>query len=66
MKSLNTTFQNQHGASNIDLTIVTNQLLKTVVQWEISDQESASDHNIINYVIGQGDSNQESVDFQDV
>ena len=35
-------------------------------QWEISDQESSSDHNIIKYVIGQGDSKRESVDFQDV
>jgi hypothetical protein len=37
-----------------------------VTQWGISDQESSSDHNIINYVIGQGDSNRENVDFQNV
>jgi hypothetical protein len=63
-ESLNTTFRNRRGVSNIDLTIITNQLLRTVVQWEISGQESSSDH-IIKYVIGQGDSNRESVDFQD-
>jgi hypothetical protein len=37
-----------------------------VAQWGISDQESSSDHNIIKYVIGQGDSNREIVDFQNV
>jgi len=62
----NTTFRNRRGVSNIDLTIITNQLLRTVAQWEISDQESSSDHNIIKYVKGQRDSNRESVDFQDV
>jgi hypothetical protein len=65
-ESLNTTFRNRRGVSNIDLTIITNQLLRTVAQWEISDQESSSDHNIIKYVIGQGYSNRESVDFQNV
>ena len=65
-ESHNTTFRNRRGVSNIDLTIITNQLLRTVEQWEISDQESSSDHNIIKYVIGQGDSKRESVDFQDV
>jgi hypothetical protein len=62
---LNTTFRNRRRVSNTDLTIITNHLLRTVAQWEISDQESSSDH-IIKYVIGQGDSNRESVDFQNV
>jgi len=65
-EGLNNTFRNRRGASNIDLRIITNQLLRTVKQWEISDQESSSDHNIIKYVIGQGDCNRESDDFQDV
>ena len=65
-ESLNTTFRNRCGVSNIDLTIITNQLLRMVAQWEISDQESSSDHNIIKYVIGQGDSNRGNVDFQNV
>jgi len=46
-EGLNTTFRNRRGVSNIDLTIITNQLLRTVARWEISDQESSSDHNII-------------------
>jgi hypothetical protein len=64
-ESLNTTFRNRHGVSNIDLTIITNQVLRTVAQWEISNQENSSDH-IIKCVIGQGDSSLESFDFQDV
>jgi UDP-2,3-diacylglucosamine pyrophosphatase LpxH len=64
-ESLNTTFRNRRGVSNIDLTIITNQLLRTVAQWEISDQEISSDHKTIKYVIGHGDSNRVSVDFQD-
>ena len=63
-ESLNTTFRNRRGVSNIDLTKITNQLLRMVAQWEINDQESSSDHNIIKYVIGHGDSNRESVDVQ--
>jgi len=64
-EGLNTTFRNRRSASNIDLTIITNQLLRTVTQWEISDQEISSEH-IIKYVIEQGDSNRENDDFQDV
>jgi hypothetical protein len=47
-----TTFQNSRGTSNIDITVINNQLLSTIVEWEISDQESCSDHGLIRYVIG--------------
>jgi len=49
-----TTFSSTRGSSNIDLTIVNTQLLRTVNEWEIWDQDSCSDHNIIRYTIGQG------------
>jgi len=65
-EGLNTTFRNRRGVSNIEPTIINNQLLRTVARWEISDQESSSDHNIIKQVIGQGDPNWESDDLQDV
>jgi len=65
-ESVNTTFRNRRGASNIDLTIINSKLLSTVAEWEISEQESCSDHNIIKYVIGRGDFNEDSVKFQDV
>jgi len=32
------TFQNRRGSSNIDLTIVNNQLLTALKNWEISEE----------------------------
>jgi hypothetical protein len=52
-KSELTTFQNRRGSSNIDLTIVNNELLKPLKNWEISEEESCSDHNIITFGLGQ-------------
>jgi len=49
-----TTFLNSRASSNIDLTVSSNQLLRAVVHWEVSDQESCSDHSIIKFAIGQG------------
>jgi endonuclease/exonuclease/phosphatase family metal-dependent hydrolase len=46
-ESEQTTFQSRRGRSNIDLTIVNNQLLKKFNDWKISEDESCSDHNII-------------------
>jgi len=40
-----TTFQSRGGSSNIDLTIVNKRLFK-INDWEISEDESRSDHNI--------------------
>jgi hypothetical protein len=48
-----TNFRSRRGTSNIDLTVIINQLLRAVVEWEICEQESCSDHNIIRYAIGQ-------------
>jgi len=48
-----TTFQNRRGSSNIDLTIVKNQLLKALKNWEISEEGCCSDHNIIKLGFGQ-------------
>jgi len=49
--SNNTTFSNRIGNSNIDLTLINSQLLRKVSDWEISDEESNSDHSIIKYDI---------------
>ena len=46
-ESEQTTFHNRRGSSNIDLTIVNNQLLNVPKNWEISAEESCSDHNMI-------------------
>jgi DNA-binding helix-hairpin-helix protein with protein kinase domain len=44
-----TTFQSSRGSSNIDLTIAINQKLAAIKDWEISEEESCSDYNIINF-----------------
>ena len=48
-----TTYHTRRGRSNIDLNITNNQILKTLKEWEISMEESSSDHNIIKYKIEQ-------------
>jgi hypothetical protein len=48
-----TTFHNTQGQSNIDLTIVNKPLLKEIGGWDISDEDSCSDHSIIQFSIGQ-------------
>jgi len=45
------TFNNTRGVSNIDLTIVNNNLLSDVHDWEISEEDSLSDHNYLKYKI---------------
>jgi ribonuclease HI len=45
------TFQSSRGESNIDLTIVNNKMLANIQKWDISEEESASDHNIIKFNI---------------
>jgi hypothetical protein len=49
--STNTTYSNRIGKSNIDLTLITNNLLRRISDWKISDQESNSDHSLLNYDI---------------
>jgi hypothetical protein len=48
-----TTFQSTRGRSNIDITITNNPLLKKLTDWQISTEDSLSDHNIIQFNIGQ-------------
>lgn len=47
--SARTTFQSSRGSSNIDLSIVNNQMLAAIKLWEISEEECFSDHNIIKF-----------------
>jgi hypothetical protein len=53
-KSTLTIFLNSRDSSSIDLTVISNQLLRAVEHLEVSDQESSSDHSIIKFAIGQG------------
>ena len=50
-ESERSTFNNTRGLSNIDLTIVNNNLLNDVHDWEISEEDSLSDHNYLKYNI---------------
>ena len=60
------TFRSSQGTSNIDLTVISDQLLRKVVELEISEQESCSGHSIIKYAIGQGKGHTTELDFQEV
>jgi hypothetical protein len=40
------TFHSSRASSNIDLTIVNNQMLAAIKDWEFSEKESCSDNNI--------------------
>jgi hypothetical protein len=46
---MKTTFRSSRGWSNIDLTIVNNQMAAAIKDWEISEEESCSGHNIIKF-----------------
>jgi len=51
-KSERTTFQSRRESSNMDLTVINNRLLKNFHGWEISENQSCSDHNIIKFKLG--------------
>jgi hypothetical protein len=44
------TFQSSRGSLNIDLTPVNNVMLADNTDWEIADEESASDHSILKFI----------------
>ena len=45
------TFQSSRGKSKFDFTITNNQMLADVKNWDITEDENASDHNIIKFNI---------------
>ena len=51
-ESERTTFNSSRGTRNIDITPVNNQLLAKLSGWKISEEESFSDHLIIQYSVG--------------
>jgi len=58
-ESTKTTFHSSRGSSNIDLTIGNNQMLATIRGWEISEEESCSDHSIIKFTLNFTTNNKE-------
>jgi hypothetical protein len=63
-ESERSTFHNSRGSSNIDLTISNNNLLSDVSGWEVSSEESLSDHNYLKYKIGAGVTNGHKNDYK--
>ena len=61
-----TTFQSTRGSSYIDLTISNYKLLKEVQEWKIIEEESCSDHKIIQFYIGQYNAQQAGSEFQSI
>jgi len=61
-----TTFRSSRGYNNIDLTVISKQLLTAVEELEVSDQESCSDHSIIKFAKGQGKWRRSKQDSQEV
>jgi hypothetical protein len=61
-ESESTTYHSRRGKSNIDLTITNNRLLRDVNGWEISSEDSCSDHNFLKYNIGVVNCSQNSHD----
>jgi len=45
------TFQSSRGTSNIYVTIVNNPMLADIIHWEIAEEESVSDHNLLKFSI---------------
>ena len=48
-----TTYLSSRGSSNIDLTVTSNPILRAVEDWEVSNQESCSDHSFIKFAVRQ-------------
>jgi hypothetical protein len=60
------TFHNSRGSSNIDLTITNNNLIAGMNEWEISAEESCSDHNFLKYKIGTANSDKNKYNYQSI
>jgi len=58
------TFHNSRGSSRIDLKITNNNLIADVQVWEISEEDSSSDHNFLKYKIGKANSYKNKYNYQ--
>jgi len=60
------TFHNSRGSSNMDLTITNNNLIADVHEWEISEEESCSDHSFLKYKIGKANNYENKYNYQGI
>ena len=59
------TFESSRGSSKVDLTLCSDQLLKEVYNWNSGQEESCSDHSIINFTIGSSE-NKENYTYRGI
>jgi hypothetical protein len=59
-------FHNSRGSSNIDQTIINKNLITDVNDWEISTEESCSDHNVLKHKIGTVNSYTNTHNYQSI
>ena len=61
-----TTFQSNRGSSCIDLTIANSRLVRYVSDWTCREEESCSDHNIVNFKIASVNSGKGEMNYMGV
>jgi hypothetical protein len=61
-----TTYLSNRGSSKFDLTVTGNSILIAVEEWEVSNQESCSDHSIIRFAIRQASYQRSTHDHREV
>jgi len=57
------TFQSNRGSSRIDLTITNSKLVRFVSDWTCGEEESCSDHNIVNFKIANVNNGKEKMNY---
>jgi hypothetical protein len=60
------TFQSIRERSYIDLTITNNRLIRNLTEWKCVEEESCSDHNIVNFKIASVSNVQDTMTFTGV
>jgi len=60
------TFQSIRGSSYIALTITNRRLIRNLTDWKCGEEESCSDHNIVNFKIASASNVQDRMTFTGV
>ena len=59
-------FQSNRGSSHIDLTITNSRLVRYVPDWICGEEESCSDHNIVNFKIASVNNGKGKINYMEV
>jgi len=60
------TFHSNKGSSHIDLTITNSRIVRYVPDWIWGEEESCSDHNIVNFKIASVNNGKGKIDYMEV